>query len=101
MTVTITARGCLAFSADAWGELGSPPYVKLLIDASGENPLIGFAACQAYESEARPVNPGTRIVTAVAVLRYLGHDTKGKARRYALVFRDGMPPHIDLSEPAS
>lgn len=100
MTVTVTSRGCIAFSAAAWAALGSPPYVKFLIDKNREDPMIGFVPCQAYEPEARPVNAGTRMVTAVAVLRYLRHDTAGIARRYTLRMDDGMPPHIDLSEPA-
>ena len=100
MTVTVTARGCLAFSAAAWAALGSPAYVKFLVDTSGQDRVLGFQACGTYEPEARPVNPGSRVVTARAVLRFLGHNTPGQARRYVLHMEDGTPPYIDLGETA-
>jgi hypothetical protein len=40
------------------------------------------------------------VVTAMAVLRHLGHDLDSRGRRYTLHVKDGLPPYIDLAEDA-
>jgi len=99
MTVTVMRRGYLAFSQDAWLAAGSPGHVKFLVGTGGGDRVVGFAACGPGDPEGRLVKPGTRVVTAVALLKYLGHDLN-TARRYTLHVEDGMPPYIDLDEDA-
>lgn len=98
VTVTVMRGGYLAFSEDAWAAAGSPGHVKFLIDADGRR-VVGFKACGPDDPEGRLVKPGTRVVTAVALLKYLGHDL-GTARRHTLHVEDGLPPYIDLDEDA-
>jgi hypothetical protein len=96
--VTVTARGCIAFTEDAWAALGSPEAVRFLIGTGGGR-LVGFQGCRPGDPDARSARPGCHIITAVALLRDLGHDL-GTARRYTLRVEAGMPPYIDLDEDA-
>lgn len=98
-TVTVMRRGYLAFSEDAWTAVGSPAYVKFLIDTGEQNRVVGFRACGADDPDANVVKHGSRVVTAVALLKHLGHDCS-VARRYTLRVKDGLPPYIDLDEDA-
>jgi hypothetical protein len=95
-TVTVNCRGYLSFSPDAYARLGSPQAVRYLIDK--EERLIGFQPCKPREANAHLVSTGTRIASAVTLLKYMGV-SHAEGRRYDLHCEDGLPPYIDLKEP--
>lgn len=97
MTVTVMRRGYLAFSEGAWAALGSPQAVQFLTDTGGRARAVGFRACEPGEPGTNLVR-GNRVVTAMAVLRHLGHDLGGAGRCYPLHLKDGLPPYIDLDD---
>lgn len=97
-TVTVSRRGYLAFSPDAFERLGSPPAVKYLIDR--DERLIGFQPCKPREAHAHTVNPRTHIMSAVALLKHMGVPLD-QGCRYDLESRDGLPPYIDLKKPGT
>lgn len=98
-TVTVTGRGSMCFSEDAWLALGSPQAVKFLVDKDPGQRAIGFQACRRGEDNSHAVSPRTRSVTAVALLKHLHYGT-GTSYRYTLRVEDGLPPYIDLGEDA-
>jgi len=95
-TVTILRRGYLAFSQDAFARLGSPRYVKYLIDE--DERLIGFRSCEAGDPNAHAVGTRTHSASARILLGHLGVSLD-EARRYELETGDGQPPYIDLKKP--
>lgn len=99
MTVTVTGRGSMSFSEDAWAALGSPQAVKFLVGKDPGERVVGFQACRPREEHAHLVAPRARSVSAVALLKYLRYGS-GASRRYALKTEDGLPPYIDLNEDA-
>jgi hypothetical protein len=98
MTVTVTSRGSMCFSEDAWTAVGSPEAVKFLVDKDPGQRVVGFRACKRGEDNAHAVTPGTHSVSAVALLKHL-HYGFGTFR-HALHVEDGLPPYIDLNEDA-
>jgi hypothetical protein len=98
MTVTVTSRGSMCFSQEAWAALGSPEAVKFLVDQDPGQRVVGFKACKRGEDNAHAVTPGTHSVSAVALLKYL-HYGFGTFR-HTLKVEDGLPPYIDLNEDA-
>ena len=100
MTVTVARRGYMAFSQEAWKALGSPQAVRFLTDTAGRDRAVGFQPCQPGDPGVNLVNPDSRVVAAMAVLRHLGHDLDSAGRRYTLHVTDGLPPYIDLAEDA-
>jgi hypothetical protein len=99
MTVTVSSRGGMFLSEDAWAAIGSPTAVKLLVDKDPGQRVVGFRACQRGEDNAHAVTPGSHSVSAVALLKYL-HYGSGTSYRYTLHVEDGVPPYIDLNEDA-
>lgn len=97
-TVTVTSRGSMCFSEDAWTAIGSPEAVKFLVDKDPGQRVVGFRACRRGEEGAHSVAPRTRSAAAVALLKYLKYDLV--SRRYTLKVEDGLPPYIDLGEDA-
>ena len=95
-TVTVMRRGLLSLSPDAFTRLGSPQAVRYLV--SKDERLIGFQPCGPGDANAHAVSAGTRIMSAVTLLKDMGADL-GQARRYDLKVQDGFPPYIDLREP--
>jgi hypothetical protein len=98
-TVTVSGRGSMSFSEDAWTVIGSPEALQYLVDKDPAGRMIGFRACRRGEDNANAVTPGTHAVSARAVLKYL-HYGAGASRRYTLRVEDGLPPYIDLNEDA-
>lgn len=95
-TVTVMRGRLLSFSPGAYTRLGSPRAVRYLV--SKDERLIGFEPCEPGEAHAHAVSAGTRIMSAVALLKDLGADPR-QTRRYDLHVQDGLPPYIDLKEP--
>lgn len=97
-TVTlISGVGRLTFSPAAFDALGSPEAVAFLVDR--EEQLIGFRAASAEEPNAYRLNPASRTMSAVSVLRYMGID-RSESRRWPLLC-DSSIPHIDLKQPGT
>lgn len=97
-TVTVTSRGTMCLSEDAWTAIGSPEAVKFLVDKDPGQRVVGFQACKRGEHNAHAVTPGTHSVSARALLKYL-HYGFGTFR-HTLHVEEGLPPYIDLNEDA-
>jgi hypothetical protein len=95
-TVTVTRRGYMSFSPEAFARLGSPQAVLYLI--AKDERLIGFRPCKPRDENAHSVSGRIHSMSASALLKHMGiaHD---EARRYDLQAEDGQPPHIDLKQP--
>jgi hypothetical protein len=97
-TVTVTRRGSLLLSEDAWTVIGRPEVLTFMVAKGGQGRLIGFLPCNPGDIGARTV-ASTRLVSAMGLLRHLGYDYS-EARRFTLRVADGLPPYIDLDEAA-
>lgn len=97
-TVTVTSRGSMCFSEDAWTAIGSPEAVRFLVDKDRGQRVVGFQACRRGDDDAHAVTSGTHSVSAVTLLKYL-HYGFGTFR-HTLRVVDGQPPYIDLNEDA-
>ena len=97
MFVTVTGRGSMSFSEDAWELLGTPQAVRFLFGPGPQAHMVGFEACGKGESSSHAAWGTGRTVRAGLLLKVLGYSA-GETRRYTLRVEEGMPPYIDLNE---
>ena len=88
-TVTITARGGLTLSADAYHLLAEPSHVDLLFDVDTQT--IALRASAADSTNAYPVRQQGKsfLVSGTAFARFNGIDTS-RSRRWPARMEDGM-----------
>jgi len=98
-SVTLTSRGAISFSAEAWDQLGSPEAVTLLFD-EGER-IVGFRPARRGERNAYPFRPNgsVRTVMATAFCGHIGVKNTGESRRWPMRIEDGIAC-VDLKQPS-
>jgi hypothetical protein len=88
-SVTLTSRGAISFSAEAWDQLGSPEAVTLLFD-EGER-IVGFRPARRGERNAYPFRPNgsVRTVMATAFCGHIGVKNTGEPSELVTSSRAG------------